>query len=257
VAYAELAAAIGIVIPSAAVVWFLLGRYEGHFEDNRLFFAMGAGIFSAIVIRFLEVNAFAFDNLRLIQPSGEITSGTLVYSFAYTTFGFALLEALGMTAILGFKKFRMRKDSAYYGAALGLSFGAMWSLSFVSSWIVRDGSGHLITESWAILYDAFLLFLGFGLALAHGAAGTWIGREAGAGKLMRCVTMGTVWLAIALACSWLFVQSHDQVTPALSCLAWGVFALYWADKRILQVIVPPEIRDMIRKERRRERRRQA
>lgn len=255
-AYADLAAALGILIPSAAVVWFLLGRYEGYFEDNRLLFAMGAGIFAALVIRFLEVRAFPFDNPAIIQGNYDTpTTGTMVYSFAYTAFGFGLLQALGMTAVLGFGKFRTRKDSAYYGTALGLAFGAMWATEFVAAAMLKDpASGRLITTSPGLVFDAFLLLLGFGLVLAHGAAGTWIGRAAGAGRLMPAVVSGSLWLAIGLVTEWLWLNTGDQVLPAVSCLMWGVFALYWADRKVLQVIVPPEIRDMVRKGRRRERR---
>jgi len=258
VAYASLVAALGMFLPAALLVWFLLGRYEGYFEDARLFFAMGAGIFAGLVLRFLEVRAFGFDIPRIIQQGNDpITSGTLVYSFAYTTFGYAMLEALAMTAILGFSKFRMRKDSAYYGTALGIAFGAMWCTEFVAAGLVQTADGHLVTASGAIAYDLFLIVLGLGFIFVHAAAGTYVGRETGTGKLVRASVFGTLWLSMAFAMEWLFINTRDQVLPAISALAWGILGLYIADKRILQVIVPPEVRDQMRKGRRRERRKSA
>ncbi len=252
-AYGDLLAAIAIFLPTIALVWFFLGRYEGFFEDARLFFAMGAGLFAALVIRFLEVRAFTFDSPRTFQPEGALTTGTMLISFLYTAFGFGLIQTLAKTAILGFKKFRMRKDSAYYGAALGLAFGAMWATEYVAAHLAKDG-GHLITTPAAILLDAFLLMLGFGVVLTGGASGTWIGREVGEGRLWRGTVVGSLWLAPPLALVWLWRNLDDQVIPAISALAWGIFALVYVDRRILQRIVPPEIRDMVRKERRREQR---
>jgi hypothetical protein len=256
VAYAELVAALGIFLPAAALVWFLLGRYEGYFEDNRLFFAMGAGLFAALVLRFLEVKFFGFDQPYVIQGNyGPYTSGTLVYSFAYTAVGYGLLEAMGMTAILGFSKFRMRKDSAYYGTALGIAFGAMWATEFVSAGIWTDGQGHMVTDSFHVVDDALLVLLGMGIGLAHAAAGTYVGRECGAGKLARAGLFGTLWLAPAFALQWCWLNAPQREVAAIACLAWGIVGLVIADRKVLQVIVPPEVRDQMGKQRRRERRR--
>ncbi|MES2155024.1 MAG: hypothetical protein V4510_07800 [bacterium] len=253
-AYADLVAAVGIFLPTAALIWFMLGRYEGYFEDNRLFFAMGAGIFAALVVRFLEVRLFGFEYPQVIQGTGPpFTTGTLVYSFAYTALGYGLIQTLAKTSVLGFRKFRMRKDSAYYGAALGLAFGAMWATEFAAANIVSDG-GRVVTETPALILDASLLLVSFGLVLAGGASGTWIGREVGEGRLWRGSVTGSLWIAPGLALMWFWLRPGDQVIPALASLGWGIFALVYTDKRILQVIVPPEVRDMIRKERRRERR---
>jgi hypothetical protein len=250
VASPQLVAAVTVLVPAMALVWFYLRRYEGYFEQNRLFFALLVGLFAGTLIRFAEVFLFSFDNPRVYQPTGELTTGTLVYSFAYTTLGLAALESLGKTAVLGFKKFRTRKDTAYYGAALGIGFGAMWVMQIVASLLVQS-EGQVSLEQVPLIYDFFLLVLAFGLLATQAASAVWIGRGAGEGKLWKGALHGTLWLAPALALYWAFLHAGDQVYTALGALGWGIFAMMYADKRVLQVIVPPEIRDMVRKERRR------
>lgn len=242
--------ALGVFVPAAVAVWVMLGRYEGYFEDARLFFAMGAGIAAGLVVRFVQVWAFRFeDPYAFANPP---TTSSLVYSFAYTALGYALLEGLGKTAVLGFRKFRTRKDSPYYGAALGLAFGAIWATEFATVRFQFPAPGQ--PPIFAATYDAFLILLAVGMMLASGASGTWIGRGVADGKLWGAAVKGSLWVAPTLALGWLFLNLHDQVLTAIAALAWGAFALAYADIRVLEPIVPPEIRDMVRKQRRREQR---
>lgn len=252
-----LLAAVVLIVPTAAAIWGLVGRYQGFFDDRRIFFAMGLGLFAALVVRFLEVRYIYFDYPQALQGNTDpLTTGTLVYSFSYTAMGFAMLAGLALTAVVGFGKFRMRKDTPYYGAAAGLTFGGIWAMEFVAAHLVQ-ADGRLVTETGALVFDAFVALLAVGIALAHGGAGAWIGRAAGQGKLSFAVGWGILWLLAPMALLWLWENGHDQVLPSLAAFGWGLFALLWGDRRVLQAIVPPEIRDRMRRERRRQMRREA
>lgn len=256
----NLIAAVLTIGPAMGMLWFFLRRYEGYFEQSRLFFALILGLFAGTLVRALEVFFFPFDNPRLIQPDLlPLTTGTLVYSFAYTAFGLGVLETLGKTAVLGFKKFRTRKDTPYYGIALGLGFGAMWTIQFLAgpTGLVYDrDAGAMVVSQPALFLDFFAFLLAMGLLLAHGASAVWVGRGAGEGRLWHGAMFGTLWLAPGLAMYWLYLHAGDQVLPAVGALAWGGFAMWIASNRILETIVPPEIRDMVRKEMRRKARKE-
>ena len=257
---AGLVASVAVILPAMGLLWLYLNRYDGYFEHNRLFFALVLGLFAGTAVRFLEVFLFPFDHPRVIQPGVDpFTSGTLVYSFAYTTFGLALMETLGKTAVLGFKKFRSRKDTPYYGAALGVGFGAMWTIqvavSLMNLHTVDVESGKLLTDQASLIYDGVLLLMCVGLLFSHAASAIWVGKGAAEGKLWRGLMHGTLWLAPCLAFYWLFTNVHPTL-PAVALLGWGIFAMAFANRRILERIVPAEMRDMVRKERRRTARRQ-
>jgi hypothetical protein len=264
------AAAVLALIPAMGLLYVYLRRYEGYFDQNRLFFGLLVGLFAGILVRWLETAAFPFDFPGLLQDTTPYTTGTIVYSFAYTAMGFALMETLGKTAIVGFKKFRTRKDTPYYGAAVGIGFGAMWTMQLLANAVqrfrledgtlaftprgLREAGGTFDASPLALVYDGFLFALCLGLMLTHAASGVWVGRGSGEGRLWKGAAWGSLWLAPGLACYWLWLNTPDQVLPALGALAWGIFAMVIADRKVLLVIVPADVRDMVRRARRREQR---
>jgi hypothetical protein len=252
VASPTLVASILTLVPAMAAIYWVLHRYEGYFEQNRLFFGLTAGLFAGIVVKYLETALFAFDNLRVLQPGdAPITTGTLVYSAAYSTFGFAMLAALAMAAVLGFRKFRVRKDTPYYGVALGLAFGAMHTMPLFARTILPLVSPALRLDAAALAYQVATLLFATGLILAHGAAAVWVGRGSSEGRLWKGVAQGSAVLMPALAISWFWTQNGVQLVPALASLAYGIFLTVMATRKVLDPIVPAEIRDQVRRERRR------
>lgn len=242
------------LVPAMLLIYWVLRRYEGYFEQNRLFFGLTVGLFAGIVVKYLEVALFPFDNPRMLEPTAtELSTGTLLYSAAYTTFGFAMLAALAMGAVLGFRKFRTRKDTPYYGVAFGLAFGAMHTMP-----LFADSVGPFVFDSLrldAAALGAYLVILLFatGLVMAHGAAAVWVGRGSAEGRLWRGVMRGTLVAAPAMAIHWFWVQNLPSlgIVPALASAGYGTFLTVLATRKILDPIVPAEIRDQVRRERRR------
>lgn len=247
-----LVASILTLVPAMGLIYWVLRRYDGYFEQNRLFFGLTAGLFAGIVVKFLQVQLFAFDNLRVLQPDGApIATGTLLYSAAYSTVGFAMLAALAMAAVLGFRKFRVRKDTPYYGVAFGLAFGAMHTMPLFARTIASVVQPTIRLDVAALVYDLAALAFATGLVMAHGAAAVWVGRGSSQGRLWRGVAQGSAVLMPAMAISWFWTQNGVQLFPALASLGYGLFLLVMAQRKILDVIVPQEIRDQVRRERRR------
>jgi hypothetical protein len=105
---------------------------------------------------------------------------------------------------------------------------------------------------------ALLFALAGGNVLASGAAGVWAGRGSADGKLWRGLGLGTLVQMPILLLRWLSPAPGSGVAlvPAVVALLYGLAVVWLAQKRILDAIVPPEIRDQVLKERRREQRKQ-
>jgi hypothetical protein len=224
------------IVPAMGLLWLMLYRYEGYFEDARVFFALVAGFFAGILVSYLEVQ-FAFQ-----------------WSWVLFVAGYAFLEGGAKTVVLGLARFRKRKDTPYYAAAFGLGFGAMQALAFVGNAVrgAEANGGYQVRPFLGMV----CLFLG-GI-LAHGGSTVLVGRGSAQGKLMTGWLQGAAAQAPILAFWYLwpsFGQDNSLVlVPVVGSLAWGAALLAFADLRILARIVPPEIRDMVAKERRREKR---
>lgn len=244
-----------MLLAGMGLLFLYLRRYEGHFDQPRLFFALLVGLFAGALLRFMEQRLFGFEMPRFLQPEGDLTTSTLVYSAAYTAMGYGLLEALAKAAVLGFKKFRSRPDAPFHGAALGIGFGAMWASAFVTTFLVADEAHDVVLAGPALLFNLLVLVLGVGLLLANAAAGVWVGRGSGQGSLWRGLMFATLWQVPALVLYWAFINVEGAVTlAALLGLAYGILAVGIADRKALRPAVPPEVRDQMRRQARRERR---
>jgi hypothetical protein len=252
VASVFLVAAALTVAPALALLFYLLRRYEGYFEDARVFFALIVGFFAGLVVAFLENVLFQFDHPSFVAAAGP------AFAFSYFVVGYAFVETAAKTAVLGAGKFRRRKDTPYYGAALGVGFGAMLALQSVAIALQR---GKILEQPIDATWVEVLLLL-FALAagnvLASGAAGVWVGRGSADGKLWNGLFFGTLVQMAVLLLRWFSPApgAGVAVLPSVAALVYGVTVVVLAQRRILDPIVPPEIRDQVLKERRREQRKE-
>lgn len=236
--------------PAMGAAAYILRRYEGYFDQGRLFVSIIFGLFAGLLSKALEVFWFKFDNpAGLYNTSAPFASGQLVFSFAYTSAGYAMLAAAMMMAFLGFRRFRTRKDAPYYGVAFGLAMGAMWSLQLIALKVSITG---LPLNAIGILTAVEYLLVGAGLVLAYGASGAWIGKASADGHLRRGILFGTLWLIPALALYWIYFVFSTGLLPALLIAAFGAASMWLAQTRVLDRIVPPEIREQLAKQRRRD-----
>lgn len=246
-----LAAPIAI-LPAMVTLWVLLKRYEDYFDDARVFISLTIGLFAGLVITALEILAFPFAGPQFIAEAGEGTA------FALFVGGYAFLESAAKTVVLGSSGYRTRKDTPYYGAALGLGLGAMSALYFISQSLERARQND---NEYTALPFVTMAMVFVGAVLVHGAAGVWIGKGAADGKLWRGLTIGALLQMPLLGATWLFWPTIGQgnvvvVFPAVFSVGYGVALLAITSKRVLDHVVPPEIRDQVRRERRRAARQQ-
>jgi hypothetical protein len=67
--------------------------------------------------------------------------------------------------------------------------------------------------------------------------------------------IGALWLMPAIGLYWFEVAASQRIEFAVALFAYGLLVLRQGQKRVLDTIVPPEIREQVRRERRRAARR--
>jgi hypothetical protein len=242
-----LIAAAVTIVPALGFLWYLLGRYEGYFEDARVFFSLIIGFFAGLVVAFMEAVLFPFNSEEFIASAGFGTAFVLFVA------GYAFVESAAKTIVLGTAKFRKRKDTPYYGAALGIGFGAMVALQSVALGFTRIGVVGWHWDVDTVAVASFVLMLAFGNLLTQGAVGVWVGRGAADGRLWRGLVQGAFLHMPFLLLLWLS-RLEGLLTISLAAVGATVYGLglvYYTQRNILDKVVPPEIRDLVLKERRR------
>jgi hypothetical protein len=239
-----LVAAVATILPALGLLFYLLNRYEGYFEDARVFFSLIVGFFVGLVVAFLEAVLFAFNSDSFVESAGWASALVLFVA------GYAFLESAAKTIVLGTEKFRKRKDTPYYGAALGIGFGAMIALQAVARGLSQTGLLERAVDGQWVLAFALVILSACGTVLAAGATGVWIGRQAANGLLWRGLLHGALLTMPTLACLFFF-RPAPAIVPALASFAYGLGLVYYTQRNILDKVVPPEIRDLVLKERRR------
>lgn len=243
----SLVAAIGCLVPAMAGMWVFLRRYEGLFDERRMFFALMAGLFAGLLVFFLEYQVFRFEDLSR-NPA------LLLYAATYYIVGYTLVEALAKGAVLGLKRFRTRKDTPYYGVSLGLAFGAVVAMQGMNVQLVQGGvMGYPLGQmAWTVLV---LLVLWVGVILTHGATAVWVGRGSAQGKLWTGIGIAMLLQAPVLVLRFFTAEGAVSVWGALLVLGYGVLVSSWTQRKVLETIIPPEILMQVGRAKRRQQRR--
>ncbi len=243
-------ASLVTIVPAMGMLWYLLKRYEDYFDDGRVFFSLIVGFFVGLFIMALETLVFGFNRPSFQEAAGAGTA------FIMFVFGYSVLETASKVVVLGSRGYRTRRDTPYYGAALGLGMGAILGLLFVA--LSLQGSGLLERPVDGLWIRAFLLIamLPMGAAFAHGATGVWVGHYTSQGRLWQALVVGSLLQMPILGMYWLWGPVGPGVSyfPAVGSLAYGSILVAITIHRILENVVPPEIRDQVRRDRRREQR---
>ena len=254
-----LIAASVTILPALAALWYLLKRYEDYFEDARVFLALVFGFFGGMFAVFMELAAFAID------------PWTGVAALLFVVGGYAFFETGVKLAVLGSKRFRNRKDTPYYGAALGLGFGAMMALGIVAINLnaVAPNAAFYNRTVEQLQYgpSSFLAMalVPIGTIFVHGAAGVHIGRAVTEGKMAQGWGVGALIQAPALFAFAMIYPSiglGDAVTGrqwffAIVTPLYGLWLMNSARVNVLDTIVPQHIKDQIRRDKRRQARQAA
>lgn len=248
-----LVAAPVILIPTFGALWFFLRRYEDYFQDARVFGSLVLGFFMGLFASFFELRLVPFQHPDFVDAMGEGTA------FIFFVAGYAFFEAGMMTAGLGYTIYRERKDTPFYGLAVGLGFGAMAAIQFIG--INLDHSMEL-GRPYEIYPFITMALVAVGSVLVHGAVGVWVGKASAEGKLWKGWGRGALFLIPLMGAFWIFWPfiGYGDVPgpfPGLVSVGYGIGLLAITQQRVLDQVVPKDIRDKLKRALRRERRAEA
>lgn len=247
-----LVAAPVAMVPTFGALWYFLRRYQDYFQDARVFGSLIFGFFLGLIAAAFEFVLFRAHDASFAAAAGPGNA------FLFAVFGYAFFEAGAKTAALGYRIYRGRRDTPYYGLALGLGFGSMWAVQFIAGNIRASEAAGNPYQFWPLV-TMFLLPLG--AVLAHGATGVWVGKGTAEGKLWKGWLLGALLQVPILGALWLYWPSIGQgnvipLFPSLLAIVYGIGLLAITQDKVLDQVVPKEIKDQLQRERRRQARQQ-
>jgi len=210
--------------PALAVLYFALWRYDGFFDDRRVFLTMIVGLAMGMLVAFF--NAW-------VHP--------LYYFYGYIL-GLPALEELFKLIVLNTKRFHGRFDTVFYGVSLGVGIGSMVTVAFLYLGLTTLGAAELV----------IVLALSFGLCFLHASTGVIIGWG---------VSKYRAWRGLGYAIL-IHVVANVTLTPFLLDLPgryvalaafFGIAALsfFFAVFKMIPDSFPQELKALMRRERRR------
>lgn len=226
-------------------LWFLLHRYEGYFEDAKVFMNLVFGFFAGLFASAFETFAFGFGTPEFAAGAGIATA------FIFYVAGLPFFENGIKAAIMGLKTNRNRKDTPYYGAAFGLGFGAILGMMHIALNVNRVGG----IEAYNLGSFLAMVSMPIGAIFVQGATAVWVAQGVVDGKMWKGWGYATLLMIPMYLAFWLGIPQPGELgvplLPGLFCIVYGPTLMVFAQTRILDHVVPPEIKAQLARERRR------
>jgi hypothetical protein len=223
-------------VPAMGFLYILLNQYQAFFEEKRVFKTFFVGLLAGLFVTILE---------QFLGPGGlpgADTAGTAAWGsvilFAYL---FGLLETAVAMAVLNWRTYRGRRDTPFYGAALGLGIGAVAAVFAVGSAVGRATQGTSGIEEVALVTLIGLYFMG--AILVRAGAAVWIGQGTAEGDLFAAGFRATVAIGtytLLLFSIFLLPAYAANVVPPVALVAAIVFISYIL-RHVLDRVVPEEV----------------
>lgn len=227
-------------IPAIAILYYILDKNEDCFEEKKIFLSLLIGFFLGLIAAIMEMfgfftlkpNIIYKDNIKYV-----IYSNYLIMSI----FVIALFQNALKSLVLSWKRFRQRTDTAFYGASLGLGFGALYS--FISFSVFFQNFNDYRAFISAIFFIIGILFLhcSFGIILGYGSY-----REKIFSYYIFAVILQIILNIIFFYGNTLTTQ-EELVLPAIITFLYGFNLFLYVYKNIIPECLP----EKIKKERRR------
>ena len=152
---------LALYVPALLVYFLTIERIEKRLEERKLYLAFGGVVILAAVVTMVEF----LSGMRL-----EGNAPGVISLVAQPT-----VHIMVLVMALNHQKMRATRQNSFYGAGLGLSFGATYATLVLMAEVQRAQGAD---ESWLTFANLPLLLPGLlGLTLFLGAQGTYIGKE--------------------------------------------------------------------------------
>lgn len=218
------ASIIGFV-PAVFLLYILLKRYEGLFNERHVFFIFAGGLVAGMVITVLNM----FTDLSI-----------LVFVILLPLF-----EELAKLIILNFPKFKLKHETVYLGAGLGLGIGSMAIVAIA----FRFFSEHPETMTNPQTYFD-LLMLSFNFSLLNGATGVIIGYGCSKAEEFNYFIKAFFVHAIYNAFFLIYLLSGPvmKYAPLFFATVFAAGMFWYVLRGLLPDAVPPEMKQKRRRE---------
>lgn len=150
-------------VPALILLFVMLYRYEGCFDDRKLFMTFAGGMFLGIVALLFEIS-----NIFSLNRSD--------FTGVISIFGIAFLHGALKAMVLNLKRFQGKFDTTFYGLSLGLGFGAIYCFYAISSQLIKGIEVEIFVIN---------IILVIGIIQFHGALGLMIGYGVSLHKTIR------------------------------------------------------------------------
>lgn len=230
-------------VPAIAILYFVLDKYEGCYKEQKIFLSLLIGFFLGLISAIMEMFGF----FTLI-PKIEIIEGVryVIYSpyIILSIFTIALFQNGIKSLILSLERFRQSTETVFYGASLGLGFGALYSF------VVFATQFHGINN-----YKAFIpaVFFIIGIIFLHCCFGIILGYGSYKRKFFSYFICAVI-LQIILNIIFFYTFSITQeqlILPAVITFLFGFNLFLYVYKNIIPESLPENMkREMRRKLRR-------
>ncbi|MDI6917158.1 MAG: hypothetical protein QMC80_05110 [Thermoplasmatales archaeon] len=107
-------------VPALAFLFIMLYKYEGCFDERKLFITFAGGMFLGMIGASFEMRQFFDMNSQYLDFC------------VLSIIGIAFFHEALKTMVLNMKRFQGKFDTTFYGSSLGLGFGAMYSFIVVA-----------------------------------------------------------------------------------------------------------------------------
>ncbi|MBW3582811.1 MAG: hypothetical protein KY455_06900 [Euryarchaeota archaeon] len=254
---ANLGMFVGILfglVPAMALLYYMLSRYEGFFEDRRVFKWLLIGIGVGSVVTTFEIVVLGF------QDAVYLRSQPVQVGLVLLAVGYAGLESVVKTSVLNWHSVRALKDLPFYAVPLGLGFGAANAFILVARGVVAFTSGEIlqtVTHFQMFLFFGTQAILFIGGIMIHAFTAAVISAALSEGMPFRGLFGATVLGAPFYVGYYAFYSLEWGTFMAfalpVAVLLYGLWAIRYTITKILDNVVPPEIARQVRRDIRKKR----
>lgn len=222
-------------VPAVAILYFILKKYEGLYDEQKIFISLLFGFFLGLISAIFEMVGFFS-----LKPYVRIEGGLRIVIYDIFTiisiFGIALFQNALKSLALTMQRFR--EGSVFYGASVGLGFGALYS--FVAIANVNLDYNTLATTVFLILGIIFLQCC-FGIIIGYG-----IHKKRFLSYFVLAVILQII-LNIIFFYAYSLTRREELIIPAIITFLFGINLYLYIDRNI----IPDTLPDNLKKERRR------
>lgn len=255
VAAAQFAMFMGILfglVPAMLLLYLMLDRYEGYFEDKRIFKALVIGIVVGSVVTM-------FETLMGLHDPAYLASIPASAAILFLGVGYSALESLAKVVVLNWPSSAKRKDVPYYAVPVGLGMGAAYTFIVLARGIVFAGADPTVQSLTHLqLIVAYIPVVELFIAgiLIHAFSATVVGHLVMRREPFRAFAAAT-FLSMPFYITYYLL--YGMVLPLwgtllpTALLIYGILGVRKVTTGILDHVVPPEIAKRVRREIRKQR----